>query len=59
MPETLRFLPAGADGMLVELPGLGPVLRLVEHLRAHPLPGMGEIIPAARTLWIGFDPPRR
>lgn len=58
MPEALRFLPAGADGVLVELPGLAPVLRLVEHLRAHPLPGMGEIIPAARTLWIGFDPRR-
>lgn len=52
----MRFLPAGTDAVLVELDGLDPVLALLRWLRRHLPPGVTEMIPAARTLLLRFDP---
>lgn len=54
----MRFLPAGDDALLVQLANLDEVLALFASLRAQPVPGMGQMIPAAQTLLIGFDPHR-
>lgn len=54
----MRFLPAGETALLVEMDDLDQVLALFASLRAQPVPGMAEMIPAARTLLIGFDPLR-
>lgn len=53
---TLRFLPASLDALIVELDGLDPTLALLESLRRDPLPGIEEMVPAARTLLIRFRP---
>jgi KipI family sensor histidine kinase inhibitor len=45
----VRILRAG-DGLLVELPGLDPVLRLAAELRRRAPRGVTEIVPAARTV---------
>ena len=49
---TLRFLPVGPRTLLVELPDLDATLALFEALAADPLPGIVEVIPAARTLMV-------
>ncbi|NHF73443.1 5-oxoprolinase subunit B/C family protein [Paracoccus xiamenensis] len=54
----MRFLPAGENALLVQLGSLDEVLSLHASLRAKPVPGMAEMIPAAETLLIGFDPYR-
>ncbi|WP_298948515.1 urea amidolyase family protein [uncultured Paracoccus sp.] len=54
----MRFLPAGDTALLVQLASLDEVLALFASLRAQPVPGMAEMIPAAQTLLIGFDPHR-
>ena len=51
----MRFLPAGDNAVLVQLASLDEVLALFASLRAQPVPGMGQMIPAAQTLLIGFD----
>lgn len=56
MVERLRILPSGSDSILIELRGLEPTLRLLDHLRALEPEGIVEIIPAARTLMLRFDP---
>ena len=52
----MRVLPCGERAVLVEVDGLPEVLRLYAALRADPPPGSGELVPAARTLLVGFDP---
>jgi KipI family sensor histidine kinase inhibitor len=52
----MRVLPVREDCVLVELSDLGETLALFEALQDHPLVGIREIIPAARTLLIDFDP---
>ena len=53
---SLRILPVRADCVLVELADLAETLALLEALQASPVAGVREIIPAARTLLIAFDP---
>lgn len=54
----LRFLPAGARALLVELPDLAHTLDLLAALQAAPPAGVTELVPAARTLLVHFDPHR-
>lgn len=56
MAERLRFLPAGSDSFLIELDDLETTLTLLDGLLASPPHGVREIIPAARTVMIRFDP---
>ncbi|UXU80298.1 urea amidolyase family protein [Paracoccus sp. SMMA_5_TC] len=49
---TMRFLPAGPRSLLVELDDLDATLAMFDALRADPVEGVVEIIPAARTLLI-------
>ena len=55
MAESLRFLPAGQDGLLVELDDLGTTLTLHDRLRADSLDGLKDIVVGARTLLLCFD----
>lgn len=48
----IRFLPVGPQILLAELPDLDATLALMDALLADPVPGIAEIIPAARTLMI-------
>jgi KipI family sensor histidine kinase inhibitor len=52
----MRFLPVNLDAMLVELDDLPQTLSLLASLKAEPVAGIEEIVPAARTLWIRFRP---
>jgi KipI family sensor histidine kinase inhibitor len=52
----MRFLPVRDDSVLVELADLGEALALFNALETNPVDGIREIIPAARTLLIAFDP---
>lgn len=54
--RRMRFLPAGAAGLLIELGSLDQVLALHASLQTDPVPGMLDMIPAAQTLFISFDP---
>ncbi|TCN19295.1 urea amidolyase family protein [Sinorhizobium americanum] len=56
MPDRLRFLPAGADALLVELDDLETTLTLLDNLLATRPDGAKEFVPAARTVMIRFDP---
>ncbi len=55
---TLRVLPASARSVLVEVDDLAQTLGLLASLQAHPIDGVGEIVPGARTLLVEFDPHR-
>ncbi|HBY9716933.1 TPA: carboxyltransferase domain-containing protein [Klebsiella aerogenes] len=52
----MRFLPVADDALLVEMASQGEVLALFANLQSSPLVGMSDIIPAARTLLIRFEP---
>ncbi len=52
----MRILPVRGDCILVELADLGEALALFEALENNPVEGITEIIPAARTLLVSFDP---
>ncbi|MTH79049.1 urea amidolyase family protein [Paracoccus aestuariivivens] len=49
---TVTFLPVGPRTLLIELPDLAETLVLFDALNANPVPGIAEIIPAARTLMV-------
>ncbi|WP_420962450.1 5-oxoprolinase subunit PxpB [Brucella sp. IR073] len=51
----MRILPVRAGHVLVELAGLDQVLALSAALEDDPVPGLREIVPAARTLLVSFD----
>ncbi len=53
---SIRVLPVRAGYVLVELGDLGTTLAMLAALHDHPVPGIKEIIPAARSLMIEFDP---
>lgn len=58
-----RVLPAGDRAVLIELPDLASALGLhtrLETLQCGPqaIPGVDQLLPAARTLLVGFDPRR-
>ncbi|AUG76472.1 Allophanate hydrolase subunit 1 [Kitasatospora sp. MMS16-BH015] len=52
----MRVLRCGVRAVLVELDDLDQVTRLHAALTDHPLPGVGELVPAARTLLLRYDP---
>ncbi|KAB8226361.1 allophanate hydrolase subunit 2-domain-containing protein [Aspergillus novoparasiticus] len=52
----MRFLPVNLTTILVELPGLQETLALLTSLQSEPVVGIKEMIPAARTLLVNFDP---
>jgi KipI family sensor histidine kinase inhibitor len=54
---TVRAVPYGPDGVLVDLPDLGAVRALDDALRADPPPGAVDVVPAARTLLVRFADP--
>ncbi|MFA7558601.1 MAG: 5-oxoprolinase/urea amidolyase family protein [Hydrogenophaga sp.] len=52
----MRILPAGDQAVLVELDDLRQTLALFQAWQRSPLPGVEEIVPAARTLLVSFRP---
>ncbi|WP_128255332.1 urea amidolyase family protein [Falsirhodobacter deserti] len=53
---TPQFLPIGPRAFLVQLSDLDETLALFDALTADPVPGVAEIVPAARTLMIRTAP---
>lgn len=54
----MRFLPVSLTTILVELADLDETLALFASLEADPVPGIEDLVPAARTLMIRFRPER-
>ncbi len=54
----MRILPVNRSTVLVELRDLDEVLALYASLTSQPLDGIEELLPAARTLMLRFDPDR-
>ncbi len=52
----MRILPVSLRTLLVELADLNETLALFASLQAEPVAGVEEVIPAARTLMIRFEP---
>jgi KipI family sensor histidine kinase inhibitor len=52
----MRVLPAGDRALLVELDDLAGALDLFRRVGSARLPGVQELVPAARTLLVCFDP---
>ena len=51
-----RFLRCGREAVLVEVDDLDEALSLYGALRAAALPGVTDLVPAARTVLVRFDP---
>jgi KipI family sensor histidine kinase inhibitor len=51
----VRILPAGDAAVLVELADLAEAGRLYASLRADPLPGTLDLVPATRTVLVTLD----
>ena len=49
-----RLLPYGERGLLVELEGLDAVLALAGTLRSRPVPGVLDVVTAARTVLLSW-----
>ncbi|AZU01387.1 urea amidolyase family protein [Brevibacterium linens] len=58
LASTLTFHTASRRHLLVERADLGATMALHHSLEAADLPGVTELIPAARTVLISFDPAR-
>jgi 5-oxoprolinase (ATP-hydrolysing) subunit B len=54
----VRLLPYGDRGVLLELPDSATVLAAHAALRRLAVPGVVELVPAARTVLVQFDPAR-
>lgn len=52
----MRFLPVSLTTLLVELQNLDATLALFASLQADPVDGIVEMVPAARTLMVRFQP---
>ena len=52
----MRFIPASDTALLVELEGLSAAMALHRALLARPIAGVEELVPAARTLLVGYRP---
>ncbi|MDO4230538.1 MAG: urea amidolyase family protein [Lautropia sp.] len=52
----MRLLPVSLDALLVELNDLDETLALFEALQQSPVEGVLDMVPAARTVLIQFDP---
>ncbi len=55
----MRVLPCGDRAVLVEVADTAEALALYATLRAEPLPGVIDLVPAARTVLVAFDSPAR
>jgi len=51
-----RFLRCGREAVLAEVPNLDAALSLYAALRSASLPGVVDLVPAARTVLIRLDP---
>jgi KipI family sensor histidine kinase inhibitor len=51
----MRLLRCGESALLVELDGIDAVLGLHAALRDDPVPGVVDLVPAARTLLVAYD----
>ena len=58
MDAGLRTRPAGSDGLLAEVADLDEALALFASLSDDPPTGIWELVPAARTVLLRFDPAR-
>lgn len=56
--RAVRVLPMGERALLAEVDSLADVLALRSALAGTPLGGVCEIVPAARTILVVFDPAR-
>ncbi|MFC7406634.1 5-oxoprolinase/urea amidolyase family protein [Georgenia alba] len=54
----MRALRANLDGLLVEVDDLDQALALLASLQEDPPAGVTELVPAARTVLLQFDPSR-
>ena len=52
----MRFLPVNLNAFLVELDNLEQTLSLLASLKSHPVSGIEELVPAARTLLVSCRP---
>ncbi|MEZ0492463.1 5-oxoprolinase/urea amidolyase family protein [Kineococcus sp. TBRC 1896] len=52
----MRFLPVSDTAVVVELPDLDETTRVFTALLATDLPGVREVVPAARTILLVLDP---
>ena len=52
----MRFLPVNSDSFLIELASLDEALALFDTLQQAALPGIDELVPAARTVLVHFSP---
>ena len=52
----MRLLPCGETALLLEVDGLDDVLALHAALAAAALPGVVDLVPAARTVLLRLDP---
>lgn len=52
----MRFLPASDKALLLELDDLAQTMALYRHMSAQQLPGVSELVPAARTLLVHYEP---
>ncbi|KUP97343.1 5-oxoprolinase subunit B family protein [Thermobifida cellulosilytica] len=52
----MRVLECGDSAVLVEVDGLDEVMALHAELAAHPLAGVEEVVPAARTVLLRLAP---
>lgn len=54
----MRVLPVNTDILLVEVDDLAQAVALGRSLAARPIPGVHEVVPAARTVMVRFHPSR-
>lgn len=54
--SPVRAMPAGTSAVLIELDSLEQVIGLDAALRSTPPTGMVDLVPAARTVLVVFDP---
>jgi KipI family sensor histidine kinase inhibitor len=54
-PPVPRVLPYGDRALLVELGGTPAVLAYVDALRARPVPGVADVVPAAETVLVVLE----
>ncbi|MEO3809464.1 allophanate hydrolase subunit 1 [Sphaerisporangium sp. B11E5] len=56
---TARVRPCGDGALLVEVDDVEEVVALYDTMAAAPLAGVTDLVPAARTLLVRFEPPAR
>lgn len=52
----MRFLPASDRALLLELKDLAQTMAVYRHVAAQQLHGIQDLVPAARTLLVHYDP---